>query len=436
MENIQEILRLVIPSDLLAESLGELACMLGYKGRSTLYRIINGNASNRAIASVCHKLKDTLFIDEDSLKCMYATIVNTNQLVKIVKPFMLPKGEYSVGDIIDSFLLMDFSLFPDDFKSSFLDGLLNLEHEDPEAYYTMLAYFYYINSDVDYYIKGKTHLNRCDRAIKLLGERYLNKFPENELVASIVDSYSKSELFNGEPPILWSLIRTISTLLQMASRPIETMENNIRFRAILNNREYWEGEDKSCLILTVAVPAFNANMKHYDVFRIVRENNSISYIGTIFFLSEEILSFSQKSSMLGIYEFDGNEIRLIWENPNDDPTTMGNKWQLLKKSHSQSLRMIDRSISEELLYNEKLKGQGWSEKIGYKVMDVIISRENLIINLLNGKSFSIPIYKAPFLRKIRPDFIIMIYERKADNMTFVCWPQIMHSLPLSLFKEM
>ncbi|MDE6396955.1 MAG: hypothetical protein K2K84_06770, partial [Muribaculaceae bacterium] len=429
MEKIEEILKTVLSSKLMADSLGELADKLGYRGRSTLYRIINGEASERAVAGVCQKLKEKLFADEDSLRCMWATIVNASQFCKIVKPLICPKGGLTVNEVVDAFISMDFTLFPEDFRHSYLDELTALELSDPEAFYTMLAYFLYNHSGIEYYVKGESHRQRSARVLESIGKRFIEKSPENDLAAVSVFIYSNTEILNGEAPVLWSLIRTIATMLRLFGKPIETLEGDVRFLNVLKDREYWMGTDKNDVMLTVMSSESMTNGNRYDVFRIERQSEKIAYVGSIYFMSDEILSFhsaARSSSMLGLYESDGQEIRFEWENPKDDPTTNGNRWTRLDKKFSQSLRHLDSVIDEERLYGEKLKSQGWKEMSGYKVTDVIISRERLTLKLLNGRSLTISVSAAPFLKKVRPNYLIMIYERESDNMPFVCLPQLMH----------
>lgn len=438
MENIDEILKTVILSQLLAESLGELADKLGYKGRSTFYRIINGDASERAIAGICQKLKDRLFVNEDALGCMDTTIFNTSRFRKIVRPYIKPKGPHSACEVVDAFVSKDFSMFPEAFKHACLEELLDLERTDPDAFYTMLAYFYYNASGLDYYAVGETHRERSARILEALGETFIRRYPENSLAAGCVYLYSKSELFNGEAPILWSLIKTLAIVLKMFSRPIETLERDIRFFSLLNEREYWEGNDKGEIILTSAAADLKPGGNYYEIFRISRESGHIGYIGYLCFLSDEIVSFysaSRGSAILGMYDFDGHTFSMEWEDPKANPTTLGDKWNLLDRNYSQNLRSLDKSVSKDRLCAEKLKAQGWSELTGYKVTDVIISRERLTLTLINGKSLSISISEAPFLQKLRPEYLILIYVRESDNVPFVCWPEIMHCLPLDYFTE-
>lgn len=323
MEKIEEILQSVLSSQLLAESLGELADKLGYKGRSTLYRIINGDASERAVTGICQKLNDRLFLDEESLGCMNVAIINAAQFGKIVRPYIKPKGPHPTCEVVGAFVSKDFTMFPDDFRHAYLDELLNLERTDPDAFYTMLAYFYYNTSGLDYYVRGESHRERSARILEALGEMFIRRYPENSLGIGFVYSYSKSEVLNGEAPILWSLIKTLATTLRMFGQPIETLERDIRFLSLLDKREYWEGSDRDALLLTSAATDFKSGQYRYEIFRIERDSRRIAYVGYFCFLSEEIVSFysvARSAAMLGVYEFDGQKLCLTWEDPKDDPT--------------------------------------------------------------------------------------------------------------------
>ena len=438
METISEILKTVLSTNLLAESLGDLANKLGYRGRSTLYRLINGNASERAISGFCKKLEETLLIDEESLNSMRITIINTGTFHRLLKPYIKPIGSHTVYDFVDAFISMNFEKLPEDFRRQNLEELLDLERSDHDAFYNMLAYFYYKYSNVDYYIKGASHRERSAKVLKSLCEKFIRQYPENDLAANSVFLYSKSEILNGEVPILWSLIRTLASVLQMYARPVEILERDIKTLRLSNEREYWESNDDKSVILTYAIHNLSPRGYNYDTYKISRESGDIDYLGCLSFLSDDILSFfsaSQKTSKLGVFEFDGRELSMEWEKANDDPTTAGNKWTLVDKKNSQSLRNLDRSIDEESLFIEKLKSQGWRDMEEYHVVDVIISRETLVLKLRNRRSLSISINEVPFLQKLKPEYLVLICERESDNIPFVCWPQILHSLPMCYFEK-
>lgn len=437
MEKIVEILKVVLSSKLLGASLGEVANVLGYKGRSTLYRIINSSASERAVATFCQKLYEKLSIDEDSLKCMMAAITNTEYLCRLLKPFMNFKEPYSVQAVVDAFLSRDFAIFPEDFKQRHLKGLSILEQDDPEAFFNMLALFYYRYSSVEYYVKGETHKQRCSRVLETLGKRLIENYPENDMAALQVYSYSKADIYNSEAPILWSLIRSLSALLQSYGQPIDLV-SDIHFLSLPHNRDYWDTGSKNELILTNAYPTIIADNYTYDVFRADLKENTIQYLGNMGFLSDEILSFysaSQKTAKLAVYKFDDAKLSMYWENPNDDPTTAGNKWILLDKKNSQTLNNFDKTLDNEHLFAIKLKKEGFRKKAGYEIVDVTLSRERMTLKFAHNCSLSIPIAEIPFLKSIKPNFIVGVYERESDNRNFVWWPQIMHCLPLELFEE-
>ncbi len=440
MENMAEILRIVLPTQLLAGSLADLADKLGYKGRSTLYRIVNGNASERAVAGFCQKLRRMIGIDEESLGVMAAEVVNATRFYQVMKNFMKPKGALTVHEVVEAFVAGKFDVFPEEFRENELNELLSLERTDPDAFYNMLAYFYYKHSDVNYYIKGASHRERCAGVLESLGERFIELYPENGLAATFVYSYSKSDIFNSEFPILGTFIGSLATLLRFFSRPVEVLEaeSDIRFLSALHKRDYWAARDRASVILTLAVTDINAGSGHYEVFQIDRESRAIGYVGRLHFLSDEILVLSSETtatSKLGYYRFEDRVLTFEWEDPIDDPLSVGNTWTMLDMSRSQSLRQLDRFLTEDRLFAEKLKKQGVRELPEFKIEDVVISRTDLTLKLKNGNRLSIPISMAPFLQKIKPDDLVQILERESDEMVFVFWPKIMHSLPLEFFAK-
>lgn len=440
MEKLAEIFRIVLPTQLLAVSLAELAEKLGYKGRATLYRIINGMTSERAVNGLYQKLREVIGVDEDSLECMAVTVQNAARLNQIIKSHLIQKDGYNVLKIVEAFVSRNFDMFTDSFKDNELNSLMNLERTDPDSFYNMLAYFYYKHSNAEYYIKGEQHRERCARVLESLGEKFISLYPENDLAANFVYLYSKSEVFNGEYPILWSLIQSIATLLQFYSRPVETLqtESEIHFLPSLHNRDYWKGIDNQYIIITHAVTNINNDSGHYNVYKVDKSSRMIYYTGSLQFMSQDIVLFHSAvthASQLGLYCLDENTLNFEWEKSDDNPLETGNTWTRLDLRSSEKLRTLDCWINDDRLYAEKIKASGLKEIIGHKVVDVSISREKLKLTLQNGNTLSISITAASFLNKIKPDDLVQIYERETDNAQFVVWPKIMHCLPLEYFTN-
>ncbi len=113
----------------------------------------------------------------------------------------------------------------------------------------------------------------------------------------------------------------------------------------------------------------------------------------------------------------------------------GNKLTLVSLTNSQSLRELDRSITENSLILEMARSEGFDFDFAMQPEEVILSRTKLTVLLKNGKSYEIDIDFAPFLRNLTPKENIMVCRQLSDNRVFVIWPQIRQSIPLDLFNS-
>lgn len=439
MEKIAEPLQRILSTQLLAPSIGELAECLGYKGRSSLYRILNGTATERAVSSLCRKLNDVLSVDEDSLLVMDATVQNASHLGRTVRKYIDLRAEDAVRSVVRSFVADDFSIFPEEFVTNDLDEFLNFERNYPEEFYNALAYFYVRHKVTDFYEKALTHRERCARVMEILGAGFIDEFPENGLAVNAVYIYSRTDLFNGEVPVLWSLVRSIAMMLRFFSRPLETLraDTSIRFLPGLHRREFWKCKD-GAVAITWARPNINGSCGHYEVFRTDTASACVEKLCSITLFDSNMMSLSSPSTgpaQLGMYSWDGDTISFQWERPDDDPSGLGNSWTRLDLSRSQSLRMLDRSVSDEALSLAALAKEGFSDPIGYKVVDVIVSRHSVGLLLESGASYSVDISRAPFLRQLSPSDTVVVARRISDGRMFVFWPELMHCLPLEQFRR-
>lgn len=439
---ITDELKRVLSSQLLSPTLSELAATLGYKGRATMYRIFKDEASSKAIDGLLRKLSDTLLIDEDSILTMSTTVQNTYYFSQLIGRNAI---DSSADDfpflVLNSFVSRDYSLFRPEFATTDLHEILLLKQEDPEAFYNMLAYFYLKNPAIQFYRKGLTHKERCASIIEPLGERFISLYPENTIASAMVYSYSNSDIYNSELPILWSLVQSVSAMLRYYGDPKETISGikEIRLLPGLFGRNYWEGSDRDTVIISLAVRyTNNETAARYDIFKYSRKTGHIRNIGFLSFLSDSLFIVrltGTEWSQFGMYTWNNHELTFQWEKPDDNPTGLGNRWTLLDPACSQSLREIDKSLPDATLHAERIKRCGFIPVPGFEVIDVAISRSRFCLILNNGRRYSIEISQARFIKGLHPNEPVQIYEHIEDNEMYVFWPDIMHYLPLSSFTK-
>lgn len=436
-DNVLAALQAVLRTQLLAPSWNALALKLGI-ARSIFYRIDKGTANQSAVQNLLNLLNEHLYIDSTSLLQMEAAITNVSDFTRIIKPEMnLDHPEWQF-QVILAFILHYYSHFSPDFRNGILQNILHLERTDPRAFFNMLAYFYITSCDIKFYKKNLTHKERCAAVIEPLGKKLIDIFPSNGFAAGIALNYSLSDILNAESKTLWSLVGTISSMLQAFASPLNTSEQDCNYRLLpgLSNRSYWKGKDPDQILLLWLRPGREPATGHYELFAIDPHSKKPQGIASLFLLNEEFAAVfikSSKNSQMALYSFEDETLFFSWEDPNDDPMQTGNKLTLLSLTDSQSLRELDRSITEDSLIREMARSEGFDYDFAMQPEDVIISRNKLILTLKNGKSYEIDIDFAPFLSKLTPQENIMVCRQISDDRVFVIWPQIRQSIPLDLF---
>lgn len=440
MEDRLEILQNILPTAFLAESISSLAITLGYKSRATLYRIMDGSASIKAVNEFYRKIETTLSLSADTLYDINSTISNVAKLNRLVKVEMEASKNISTFEVLKAFIFHNYSIFSDEFKNNELSGLQRLEKTDPNAFFTMLAYFYFKSLRIDFYETGKNHKQRCAEIIEPLGEKLIELYPANGIAAENVYIYSRSEILNAEAPILWSFITTLGTILQYFGTPDigNIIAKDMLLAPFLYDRTYWRAKDQSELILIRAVKHNVPGSGYYDIFITEPHTGKIESIGAMTFLSDEIIGYRDKltgSSKLGLYQVDDESLGFGWENEAACPALFEHHWKRLSPEKSRQLRELDRSLSDDRLNEAALRADGYKSLPEYSVVNVNMSRSGVRLFLINGSVYEIAYSMAPFLEYIRPSNNVIITEQISNGEIFVSWPQLMHCIPLRLFTQ-
>lgn len=440
MEERLEILRNVLPTGLISESISSLAVTLGYKSRATLYRIMDGTASTNAVNDFYRKAESTLFLSEDTLYNISTTIENTAGFNRLMKAETDNFRTIDPFDVLKAFISHDYSIFSTDFTSHELPGLQRLELTDPSAFFTMLAFFYFKALRVDFYERSKSYRERCAELMEWVGRRLIELYPANGIAAETVHVYSRSEILDAEAPILWNFITTLATLLQYYGTPDigKLVAKDFLLVPFLPDRSYWRTDSSSDLILMRAMKHNLPGSGYYEIFLIPPDTGTVENIGVISFLSDEILSYRDKNTgitRMGMFQIDEENLLFTRENGKESPFGTGDHWKRQSLRHSQSLRTLDKHLSENYLNECALSADGFKSVPGYSVTNVNLSRNGVRLSLDNGRIYEISYSTAPFLEYILPSNDVIVAEQMESGEIFVSWPQLMHCIPLRLFTR-
>lgn len=441
MKETAYILQQVLATELLAPSVSRLAEILGYQGRTTLYRLREGTASDKAIHEFCKRLKDTLYVSDDSLREMYVTVTNASRLSALMKDEMNTAREGWQRQVLLAFVSRDFDCFSPRFRDEELGALMKLETEDADSFYNMLAWFYVKAVNFDFYTKGLTHRQRCAAMIEPVGRWLMGIYPENSMAEQVALTYSMSDIHNAEAETLWSGVKSFALMLECFANPdiLRKTMNKLYKLPGIGSRSYWRGNtDEDTVILMSLNMGELPGSGYYDVYHVKRNGDGCRSVCKLLIMSDEILSLvntSGKNPQLGVFGYDGERLSFTWEKENDDPTESGNLWHRLPLENSASLRELDRSVSDETLFQATLLAEGIETVEGMEVVEVILSRHWLRIYLKNKTSYKIDRNRVPFLKHVSPDMPIGIYRRIEDGDLYVVWLTLKQTLPLSFFQK-
>lgn len=440
MEEKLEILQNIMHTALISESISSLAATLGYKSRATLYRILDGSASSNAVNDFYRKVETTLFLSGETLSNISSTINNVSRLNRILKSESNDFKTFTTFDVVKAFISHDYSIFSDEFKREELPGLQRWEKIEPDAFFAMLAYFYFKSLRINFYEGGKNHKQRCAELLEPIGEKLIELYPANAVAAESVYIYSRSDLLNVEASILWNFITSLATMLQYFGTPDlgNIIAKNKLLVPFLYDRTYWRGNDQSELILIRAVRHNIPGSGYYDIFMIEPDSGKVENISTMTFLSDMIVCYRDKLSgntKLAIYQIDDEFLGFEWENEDACPSLFEHHWKALSLQTSWQLRELNSHLSDEVLNEAALRADGYMSLPGYSVVNVNMSRSGVRLFLINGCIYEIAYSVAPFLEYIRPSNIVIIAEQMSNGEIFVSWPQLMHCIPLRLFTR-
>ena len=93
----------------------------------------------------------------------------------------------------------------------------------------------------------------------------------------------------------------------------------------------------------------------------------------------------------------------------------GNVWTLINPSASQSVRELDRTLTDDVLLREMARSEGFEYDSLRQPKDVILTRNKLMLILNDGSRHSFDIESAPFLRDINPNEPILNFCGKGSK---------------------
>lgn len=437
-----DILAAIVRSPMLAPSVSALATALDYPSRSTLYRVIDGSAGESAAYGLLERLIETFELSKEAINDMYEVIVREEYLrACLTSEFMQSAARRRARDIVVAFVTHGFSAFSVSFRQGPLTELMRLETDRPEMFYAVLGYYYIRETGVNVYNPRRDFFEYCGAIMESLGDELMEIYPENDAAISVVGLISRTEFYDSSPRVLWTLIDPLGTMLRFFARPGDGYQSlgEAIILEELAERTYWRGMDeRRTLLLLQPVAGPKPGSGNYKLFKIDATRAAAEFIGVILILDEDTLTIN--IPVRGIYRFGGYELdeetlTLTWERRDDDPTGAGNRWMRLDPRRSQTLRALDRRLTDEQLDRSHLGALGADLMPGYEIDDVVLTRSHMRLCLRSGDVYSIALDEFDFMSGLLPSEPVRIIRMEEDGELLVHWPRIMICVSLEKFTK-
>lgn len=413
MKTIDEILREIVLSGLIAPTPSQVAAATGYKGRSTVIRIIKGTAKRDAIANFCDRLREHFGLSEADLRHIYESL-------KLSKAFA--RQCELTGKDFDSILTAavdgDLTCFEPILGSDEYASLLRMRRDKPEQFVTMLSFVYFKNPDAT-----------IDSLISLLRKA----FAGNAVGTYIGTVYSDFPVARSRRPRAIKDIETGAMIIRCFCDDYTDLSgyrhmNHLRGIGV---RSYWTEHEAGRIALLRAVNIEQGCNAYYELFYIYGECERLENPAQLYFLDNGLAACYLKESRRtswAHYSATEQAIELSWIGVDGLHST--SKLDRLDRANSRSLRDIDKSLSDSQLYLCSRTASGIIDLPTLKVKDVSTSRSTVTLHLTNGSNISLDRSLRRFMAEITPDMDVAIYRDATDNIIYAEWPTLGNRIPL------
>lgn len=458
MDDKLEILQCLIESRIFAPSPSALAQKLGYKGKMTIYRLMNGKVSLRIIDEIWKKLRETFEIEDNELILSY----NILKVTPILQQYLLPEVDKSEPNWIDqifyAFIKEDYA-YSEKFKEEVVPDLKDLRKDEPYLFWGILLYFYIKTENIDPYQKDfkRLWMNWIERLESFFSEVY----PENIKARGGFSGMRATMMQEKLIPSLWMLLYYGCILCRMYTEP-----NFLRTLAAASSQligcpemSYWitldadykEGErawvwfqddsntaSHGCYIVYQIQAGSDIETFHVEemyVFRFMEGAENRLHTMSV---SKAVSYYTYK------YDSDNNILYLVSCSEinvsHQLPATMHciNACQPCGKNEKVWYRLLDKFVKGKGRQQLQEIGGSFSQSHIYEIKDVVISRKYLSLILVESgieKEYRLPLTEYSFLTTLTPTQEIWISRHTDDAEIYIEWPLLGYAIKLSKFIQ-
>lgn len=437
METTKEMLRRILSTELLGESVGKIASSIGLKTKSTLYRILDGSATEKTADKVLTMIENELYITEEEMRMLSVMLQKYEYFSNIMKA---EKTVLSPEDVVVDIISRNYSRFSEEFNESAVSALEMVRQRDRTCFYNILFYYYVKKSCRTFYRKGMTHQERCMSLIIPLADALFNRYPEQIKSTVLIEVYNRPDqlYYTTYPHLLFKCIEMGHNVLAAFDTPQEFFitEDCIQL-PFTQERSYWVNRDHSKVVFALFCSTERKRHGYYAMFSFDDQKKDIHLSGQLMAIDDFSVALRENPNVThwgkGTLN-DNNLWTIVWEDKDYDHLGLGDVWEMADLSKSESLTKFNNNLTDEKLYFTVLRDNGLELIDGYEISDVIISRFEVSILLESGKKLVADKSAYHFFDSLSPDFPVIIARNKSDGIEYVIWGDMTHMVPVSAFR--
>ena len=456
----QAALKMMIDGCLFAPSTSALAKRLGYKGKTSLYRIQQGEASDKAVEEAWDKLIDFTSGTEDMLFAAARAVGYCRNFKRAVKT----EGKASVATesrhkwVLMGVMKGDGERFSEKFQREVWPEMKDLRREDNEAFWMMMALYYFDEEGAMVYDKDFDLLEVLNELHQLLQQNYENCERPRSSVNNI---FRKDYIENYSRGCVWDLLLYGGLALMHYAEP-DAMTRTIQAYTLYNlgDDSYWIAPEtiykegaRVWHVMEVSIDGGMHGLYYAMELEVGRNKEEFAVVQIIPMLFNE---------SLGTLQMEVTEKRLpliVQYEWNDDCTELHIK--ATKKQHehygipaqlqridldnpqgkdvkiwANVMKWYDKNVPDNVM-QEVYRFDGMEYLSEYDIKNVTIDRHTLTISVeKDGEcaDYTIDICRYDFLKTLLPsDIIGVVHFKRTDQLSFR-WVDKDYIVPMGEFE--
>ena len=454
-------LQLIINAQVFAPSTSALAKRLGYKGKTSIYRIQQGEASAGAIEEAWEKLKAFLQGTDEQLFYAARAVKNCRTLKRLIKEKGTEEMDFEDRHlwVLQGVLMGDAERFPERFQREVWPDLVDLRTEDTDPFWMMMALYYFEEEGVDVYAKDFDLLGVLTKLHLWLQQNYENCERPRSSISNVFREEYIREFSWG---CTWDLMYYGALALLHYAEP-DTLDRTVRSYDLFNlgDDSYWiapgtiykekarmwhfmelqvgEGTHGLYYMLEIEI---GRNKEEFAVMQII----PLLFCESVGMVQMEVTE--ERKPIMAKYEWNENHTELLIKATKEQH----DQYHIPIRLHRIDLdtpQGKDAKIWANVVkgYNENIPEnvmakvfafEGMEYLDGYDVKNVTIDRYSLTITMEREGEFAdytIDINQYPFLRTLLPSDIIGIVRPTDTNEVSFRWIQKGYVIPMKEFAK-